>query len=866
LFLLVAGLSSQLHGQCSTNTLMGSPCTRSATYYGEVLPNGGCGIYTTVSNYSPGTHFRIPVLQGASYTVSTCGAPTNTMLAAFQGNGTTGPFAYNDDNGPECSGTTASMVMTPAFTDYARVDVREFNCSAGGTSSITVLVRQCNNISFTSSGASMCAGTTRALTATPAHITATPQPGSGNLGTFTGTGVVGTIFTAPTPSTSMQSYGITYTFGYCSSTQNIDVYRAPSVANAGANFNVCSGTATMGGNSPTYGTGTWAILSGPGSVTTPNLFNTTVTGLVIGSTTTLTWTIDNGPCGFTRDTVTVFRETPPSTASASPDQALCAQSTSVTGNAPTIGTGLWYLLGGSATIVTPTATTTSITAIGTGVNTVVWSITNGVCPASNDTVVITRDAIPTPAFAGPDVALCDSTLTLTGNLPAIGTGLWTVLTGSGVVSTPTNPNSPYINVPIGPTTLAWTISNGACPSSTDTLVVNRNNGPASPTIAGNLNVCEGSQTLLSASSGATIPNFTWWDAPTGGNLLASTAAYSTPPITANVTYYVQVEDAATSCSSARIPVSVIMVPNPVVNIGPDRTICDNDTACFNVASGLNTYIWTNGTTTNSACTADSGLFWVQVSDINNCIGRDTVHVSLLPSPSPDLGPDTTYCPGGVVVLGGFPVGNNYFWSTGSTSNGITVGTAGLYWVVCTSPNTCFAADSINVTQAPAVQAAFTVDTAFCPQIVFVDGSLGADTWSWSFGDNQSSTAVSPIHTYQGNNLFTVTLTVTGLCGTSTMTHQVTVDCNVGISLPSTLVVTVYPNPNDGNFKVKFEGLEVDASITIFNELGQQVMAQDLGGQRGDFETLVNMDRPAAGTYFVKLKLGDATVTKRILVR
>jgi PKD repeat protein len=865
LLLLVMAVPVGVRGQCGANTTSGANCTRSSVYYGEVVPNAGCGNYVNVVNYSPGTHFRIPVLLGGCYTVSTCGAPINTQVAAFQGNATTGPFSYNDDNGPECAGTAASITMVPNFTDYARVDVRQSSCSAGGTSSITVQVRQNNNLVITSSGAAMCAGQSRSLTATPATVGTAPQPNSGNVGAFSGTGVSGTIFTAPQPSASMQTYNITYNFGFCSTTQGIDVYRAPSIANAGANFSVCSGTATMGGNSPTYGTGTWTILSGPGTITTPSQFNTTVTGLVTGSTTVLRWVIANGPCGFTADTVSVFREFLPTTASASPDQDLCVQSTSVTGNAPTVGVGLWYLLGGSGTIVTPGGPNTNITAIGSGVNTFVWSITNGVCPPSNDTVVITRDVPPTPAFAGPDIAMCDSVINLNANIPVLGSGLWSIISGSGNIATPTNPNSQLSNVPIGTTTLAWAITNGVCPPSIDTVVVLRNNAPAPPTVTGNVNVCENSQTLLTASSGVGSPQFKWWDAPVGGTLLASTASYSTPPVTGNVTYYVEVTDASTSCASDRVPVTITMVPAPVLSLGPDRFVCDNDTSCFNAPQGLNSYIWSTGGITSSECTPDSGMMWVQVTDFNNCISRDTAFIFFVTTLPISLGNDTAFCAGGTVTLGNFTGNNTYVWSTTATTSSISVGTSGTYSVTVTDVGGCQGVDTIVVTQFPAVQSSFTVDTSFCPQIVFVDNSVGASAWSWTFGDGDTSTFWSPIHIYTGNGTYTVTLTVTGLCGTDVTTQTVPVNCLVGLDLPSSLAITVYPNPNNGSFKVRFQGLETDAEIAIYNELGQEVFAKRVRGT-GDVEEAVQLKRPAAGTYFMKLKLGDATVMKKVLVR
>jgi len=275
-------------------------CARSSAYYGEMVPNNGCGVFRAYTNYGPGQYFRMPVLQGGSYSVSTCGAPIDTQLTGYQAFNTTSGthFFYVDDNGPICSGLQSSVTFVPTFSDYTRVQVSQYNCQSGGSSSITVNVRQNNNLTITSSSASMCAGDTRSLSATPVRVTSGPS-NSGNLGSFTGTGVSGTTFTAPTPVGASQNYTITYTFGHCSTTQNIQVYRQPTSSNAGPDqtFGTYVTTSTtLAGNSPTIGTGAWSVISGPGTVTAPSNPNSTITGLVPGTTTTVRWTITNGPC------------------------------------------------------------------------------------------------------------------------------------------------------------------------------------------------------------------------------------------------------------------------------------------------------------------------------------------------------------------------------------------------------------------------------------------------------------------------------------------------------------------------------------------------------------------------------------------
>src|SRR5690242_16862545 len=48
-----------------------------------------------------------------------------------------------------------------------------------------------------------------------------------------------------------------------------DTCSSVTVANAGPDQTVCTSTATLAGNAPSLGTGTWSVISGSASVTSP---------------------------------------------------------------------------------------------------------------------------------------------------------------------------------------------------------------------------------------------------------------------------------------------------------------------------------------------------------------------------------------------------------------------------------------------------------------------------------------------------------------------------------------------------------------------------------------------------------------------
>lgn len=89
-------------------------------------------------------------------------------------------------------------------------------------------------------------------------------------------------------------------------TLGITVNSPPTTTAAGSDQNlVCTTTATLAGNTPTVGTGTWTRTSGSGIVTTPSSPTSGITGLTNG-TNTFRWTISNSPCSDSFDEVNII--------------------------------------------------------------------------------------------------------------------------------------------------------------------------------------------------------------------------------------------------------------------------------------------------------------------------------------------------------------------------------------------------------------------------------------------------------------------------------------------------------------------------------------------------------------------------------
>ncbi len=110
-----------------------------------------------------------------------------------------------------------------------------------------------------------------------------------------------------------------------------------------------------------------------------------------------------------------------------------------------------------------------------------------------------------------------------------------------------------------------------------------------------------------------------------------------------------------------------------------------------------TYLWPNGDTTASVNNLAPGTYLVMVEDYLGCRAYASVTIGFVnPSPSVNLGNDTTVCIGATLVLDAGAGATSYLWSDNSTGQTLTVSTAGTYSVLVTNSFGCENFDAIAV--------------------------------------------------------------------------------------------------------------------------------------------------------------------------
>lgn len=319
-----------------------------------------------------------------------------------------------------------------------------------------------------------------------------------------------------------------------------------------------------------------------------------------------------------------------------------------------------------------------------------------------------------------------------------------------------------------------TVFNGyGCGTLSDSVAVSVWAPPAKPVVSasGPTEFCQGDSVQLSAAAGYT--SYLWSNGDT-------TQAIS---VNASGGYTVAGYD-SNGCRnlSDTMAVTVHALPDPTITPSGAPTICEGDTLMLSAPAGNAGYFWSTGEFTRSIAVATPGLYSVAVVDSFGCrAASDTVQVSVNARPAKPIlsafGP-TEFCQGDSVVLaaqGGYA---SYLWSTGETTQQISVGASGRYAVVGRDTNGCgTTSDSMGVTvhPTPLPVVAANGPTTFCDgDSVQLSAPKGFVSYLWSTGEATPSIMVG------ASGDFTVSVTDTNGC--------------FGTSAPLTVVANALPVP------------------------------------------------------------------------
>ena len=353
-----------------------------------------------------------------------------------------------------------------------------------------------------------------------------------------------------------------------------------------------------------------------------------------------------------------------------------------------------------------------------GTYTVTVTDANG-CTGQNS-IAVTAQPEPTPMITGPSEICPGASATLNAGA-GYSSYLWSDATGGPTINVSSQGN------------YSVTVTNSAgCQASASFFV-----GilpPPSPQITGNTTFCAGTSTTLSAGSGYTT--YSWSTTSSAPQITASQAG----------TYSVTVTDSFGCQGSASVTVST--TPNPTPMILGNAQFCEGASTTLQGSPGYNSYTWSTGSSGANLSVNAAGTYILTVTDANGCQGSASLDVQALPNPLPSISGNLEFCSGSATQLSAPPGFVTYLWSNSQTGPQITASQPGAYSVTVTDANGCQGFTSVNVQSYSNPTPVISGDANICPGgNTTLSTSNTYQSYTWSTGSNQASTAVSAAGAY-----------------------------------------------------------------------------------------------------------------------
>jgi gliding motility-associated-like protein len=600
---------------------------------------------------------------------------SNVILTATAAGGT-GPYTFAWNTGE----ITSSITVNKAGTYTVSVSAKTPGCQPV-ISSIAITV-SATPLAPTAANKIVCSGSSATLTATApgGNYQWYDQAAGGN---FLQSGATYTT----SPITADTVFYVETTVGGCTSARTavfVTLSGNPGVAGQ----TVCSGNAAIlsvsGGTNQTWYNAPGGSIVGSGAIFTTPVLTATTTYYVVEVTASGCTT------GFIPVTA---RVTPPPLPPTAGSMAVCAGSSANLHASAPAGVINWYNVpvGGTSLISSPDYTTPPLTATTTYY--VETQLNN--CVSLRTPVTVTVNPIP-QAPAPQSYPICYGTSTTLTEPPlAAGTYQWySAAVGGILLTTGLTYNTPVL---IGSTTYYVEASNGQCSSLRSPVNVTVNPQLPAPSVAGGL-ICPGSAVTLTATGPGGV--YSWYNAPVGGTLLGTGASYTTVPLNANTTFYV--ETAIGGCTSPRTAVTVSMLPATTAPVASNTTICSGNSATLIATAASNNFAWydgagnllSSGQVYATPALTTTTTYYVETT-ANGCTSsRTPVTVTVTPLPSSPTASGVSICSGTTASLTATAASGTVQWYS-APAGGNLLQTGNSYATPVLSANTTYYVQSTN---------------------------------------------------------------------------------------------------------------------------------------------------------------------------
>ncbi len=255
--------------------------------------------------------------------------------------------------------------------------------------------------------------------------------------------------------------------------------------------------------------------------------------------------------------------------------------------------------------------------------------TVGFCD-EKDTIFVTAEMLDDNSVDYPDFCF-GSTPSITVGTPG---GTWSSTT-SGAIDASTG------EIILGPGLYDITyLTNGACPTDSNLTVEVLASPAAPPIIVVDSIYCPNDVIASLNVTGVTGESYAWYDDPSLTTSLSATISFTPSTLNPGDNYFYVVSTALNGCVSEPDSANYLLSDLSGLGVGDDFATCLTSEIELN-AYGGETYSWSSSTqitgdltdSLTSAVISTPEDFYVEIIDVNGCVYRDTISITLLPSDS-----------------------------------------------------------------------------------------------------------------------------------------------------------------------------------------------------------------------------------------
>ena len=197
--------------------------------------------------------------------------------------------------------------------------------------------------------------------------------------------------------------------------------------------------------------------------------------------------------------------------------------------------------------------------------------------------------------------------------------------------------------------------------------------------------------------------------------------------------------------------------------------------------------------------------------------------------------------------------------------------AGLYSATLLLDNNegCYDFKVINVSVEDPPEANFSFTHTTFGNLAFVtfeNTTVGADSYSWDFGDGSTSTDIHPEHEFENfyEQTFEVCLTTTNGCNTDQYCESLRLNIT-GLETLTDVGIHAYPNPNEGQLFIDFSQAEKgDYQVEIVDMTGKRISETSYSSFQS--ETTIEHQIHKPGNYLLIITSETLHVQQKLIVR